>query len=800
MLSNVTDCKVVNSEMNMSDHRPVVMYFVDDLTQVNGTARIGIFHRFPWYDQAFCTGYQSTLDTKMRELLSFGLAANLNDEFLDGFLVRMQKTLVECARMTEKSLGLPKKRAKANRRALVSDRCLQGEYSEVRRAHNIWKETNDLNDFFKWKECKRRFRKQQNEYVKQIKRERCNRIDNLYRMRRDDFWKFVRRERKTDSTVDLKEIDFEAFYRKLYASEPLSNDFQVKINECVQTRVNELRGVRLESAVTLLEVKAAMGGLSLGKSVGYDGVCAEMYRYGVDTALANVITWYFSELFSIGYMPKDFNVSLITPIPKTSNQSTDPADFRPISVSSSLSLIFEGVIRQRMCMSGHFRVNENQFGFSAATSTKHAYFVVNETLQFYRNGGGHCWAAALDATKAFDRLWRTGLFYKLLDKLTDAEWRILYLYYKASEGMVRLNNERSRRFVIEEGVKQGGIISPFLFNIFIDDLLSECVKSGLGASVGSVTTCIIGYCDDLILLSPLKSHLRKLLSICERYAGGWKIKFNPLKSTIYCTKKKLLSSGDFSLCGGMLRKVENFEYLGLPIGDRKYVDEFYNSKFKSVERALFAIRRIGLHNNYINPECLGFIYKQYCQSIFLYGLEVVHLSKGLLRQIQSRQGAALKLALNLSRYSRTSPLLEAIHVSPILELYFKFKYLFLGQVKKNCVAFSVYKEIKKRNKIRGSKESYLNQISELESIVLTDQDNKNGDDLLNLDKNEVLARIRNKFSCGNQGLVDSVRVALGNPEARDLLRLLLWVNFDRDSDGLGSVNSEDRVLLAVEPE
>ena len=100
------------------------------------------------------------------------------------------------------------------------------------------------------------------------------------------------------------------------------------------------------------------------------------------------------------------------------------------------------------------------------------------------------------------------------------------------------------------------------------------------------------------MLSPLKSHLRRLLAICERYANKWKIKFNPKKSTIYCTNNEFLSEGNFSLSGGMLNKVENFEYLGLPVGNQKYKEEFFESKFRTVERTFFMIRRIGMHKEY----------------------------------------------------------------------------------------------------------------------------------------------------------------------------------------------------------
>ena len=127
-----------------------------------------------------------------------------------------------------------------------------------------------------------------------------------------------------------------------------------------------------------------------------------------------VLTWYFDKIFRFGVMPADFNISLITPIPKNNRQTIDPSEFRPISVSTTLSMIFEDIIGQNIIL-----ICANQFGFKSLTSTKHAYFVVNETLQHYRDGKSRCWAVALDATKAFDRRWRKELFFKLIDKVPD---------------------------------------------------------------------------------------------------------------------------------------------------------------------------------------------------------------------------------------------------------------------------------------------------------------------------------------------------------------------------------------------
>jgi hypothetical protein len=124
-------------------------------------------------------------------------------------------------------------------------------------------------------------------------------------------------------------------------------------------------------------------------------------------------------------------------------------------------------------------INKNQFGNNCAkvrapsmgffaplvgnkifTSCKHAYYVVNEAISYYVNG-------------------KTGVF----------------------SPQQKASNRR-----------------PLLFNIFINDLIEECLQEGIGAKKGNINVSIIAYFDDIILLSTTRAHLERLLKICNKYA------------------------------------------------------------------------------------------------------------------------------------------------------------------------------------------------------------------------------------------------------------------------------------------
>ena len=147
-------------------------------------------------------------------------------------------------------------------------------------------------------------------------------------------------------------------------------------------------------------------------------------------------------------------------------------------MSTSIALIYEALIKDKI----DFRsmTSCNQFGYQNNTSCKNAYFVVNETINYYRHGKSAIHVACLDATKAFDKLWRGGLFYKLIPKIEWKLWRSIVAYYKQSKIIVKINNQRSNIYRTNQGCKQGGILSPYLFNFFVNDLLEEIIQLNIG--------------------------------------------------------------------------------------------------------------------------------------------------------------------------------------------------------------------------------------------------------------------------------------------------------------------------------
>ena len=108
--------------------------------------------------------------------------------------------------------------------------------------------------------------------------------------------------------------------------------------------------------------------------------------------------------------------------------------------------------------------------------------------------------------------------------------------HKRQKFQIKWNGVISERFGVSNGVRQGGVMSPILFGIYIDELLLELKQKGIGCHVGHYFCGAFGYADDIVLLCPTITGLKKMIKTCETYARIHNITFNG-------TKSKLLTFG-----------------------------------------------------------------------------------------------------------------------------------------------------------------------------------------------------------------------------------------------------------------
>ncbi|RNA02401.1 hypothetical protein BpHYR1_045385 [Brachionus plicatilis] len=134
---------------------------------------------------------------------------------------------------------------------------------------------------------------------------------------------------------------------------------------------------------------------------------------------------------------------------------------------------------------------------------------------------------------------------------------------------------------------------------------------------------------------------------------------------------------NFTLNGYEIPQTENVEYLDLPIGNSEFVWNFVEEKWKKVEKSFYSLYGLGCKPKAAPPGLVGFLYKQYCQSIFRYHLDLVFVGETKLGELDIRQNLLIKRMFDIKKYARFRPMLEALRLETVEQLYMKFKIFFM---------------------------------------------------------------------------------------------------------------------------
>ena len=129
----------------------------------------------------------------------------------------------------------------------------------------------------------------------------------------------------------------------------------------------------------------------------------------------------------------------------------------------------------------------------------------------------------MDMSKAFDTVQHSHLFRKLLEQgMPEIIVRYILVSYKYQKANVRWNGNESRFFSITNGVKQGAILSAILYCVYTNGIFQQLRKKKIGCFVGGSgrwewevgVLGILGYADDLFLMSPTLDGLQEMLKVC----------------------------------------------------------------------------------------------------------------------------------------------------------------------------------------------------------------------------------------------------------------------------------------------
>ena len=316
--------------------------------------------------------------------------------------------------------------------------------------------------------------------------------------------------------------EFRQVYEQLYNSWDTSDEMRDLKNE-IFSKIT-MDGAEEARKITGLIVKEAAASMKPGKSDVSESFTSDAILNAPD---------YFFQLLALVYrswiIHGTVSLSLLAcaflPLVKGRKDPAKLESYRAIAGSALLLKLFDKVV---LHVWGHLLVSDSlQFGYKSGTSTTQCSWLVTEVAQHFLRRGTPVLVTLLDCSKAFDMVKFSTLFQKLSAAgVPPIIIRVLVFVYEEQFAWVNWGRSRSQQFRIVNGTRQGSVLSPSLFSLYMDELLVKLRRLGIGCHISGIFFGAAMYADDLILMAPSRNAMQTMLQLCEQYAEEHNLMFS----------------------------------------------------------------------------------------------------------------------------------------------------------------------------------------------------------------------------------------------------------------------------------
>ena len=450
-----------------------------------------------------------------------------------------------------------------------------------------------------------------------------NIVKSLRQKNTKQFWTHVR-SMKVNKNADPVKIDNAVDPQKM--SELFSNKFKSIFSDnncessCPNKNFNKANKVSHKTELRIFTTKCISNAISkLNPVIGPDNIHSNHLKYAPEQ-LYTLISKFYSACFRHSFIPASITKGIILPLIKDEFGDKESADnYRPIISSSVFLKILELSIKTKI--EDNLTTNERQFGFKSGSSTKLAYLMFKEVSLTHIKNEGKLFAAFIDISKAFDKVSHEKLFSILEARGFSAEMvNFIRNWYLKQIVCVKFLNSYSSEWRLKTGVRQGGILSPFFFALYIDDVIKKISKLSVGCRINYVMMNIIAFADDVAILAPDAKSIQEILNILNDSLLNLNLRINPSKSSIMLitrNKRHRHSLPNVYIDNNKIPFTRVTKYLGFLIDDcLSNQDDIIKCRNKFYSTFNILLRKF----HFLDPSAFFELFRSYCCQI--YGAEM----------------------------------------------------------------------------------------------------------------------------------------------------------------------------------
>jgi len=406
-------------------------------------------------------------DSRLRELLSMKMISiDLSIEDPDHINDKLVSAITECLNVL-----VPKRISTIRGSNAVVNPLIQNLKNRKIRAYKLWGKTKDPKHWVSVKELSKKLNRE-------IKIERNRVLSSQLNKDTKSFWSSVNslmgRNVRNNSVFNIND---EKVSNPQVICESFANYFKDKVNSLtknISLPTFELGSLGVSHSDIKLfsdtEILKAIDSLKPKRSFGFDEIPNKVLK-DCKTVIIKCLVGLFNITLSTGKLPRSWKISKITPVHKK-GKVDDISNYRPVSLTSSLSKVFEKCILLRLDALDQDTLNgKSQHGFRPHCSTITATLSIQEYIANELDKDNAVFLYSADLTAAFDLL-RPSFLMTTLTKIGIDNYisRIIWDFLSDRTGYVCYNGNNSCMFDIPIGCVQGSVLGPRLFNIYMNDL------------------------------------------------------------------------------------------------------------------------------------------------------------------------------------------------------------------------------------------------------------------------------------------------------------------------------------------
>ena len=393
------------------------------------------------------------------------------------------------------------------------------------------------------------------------------------------------------------------------------------------------------------EIRKAIKTLRNGKAAGPDSIPAEAIKADVETA-TNILHDLFSKIWDKEELPADWKEGIVVKLPKKGDLA-DCSNYRGIMLLSVPGKVLNRVLLERMKEAVDPKLRDQQAGFrrnrSCADQIATLRIIVEQSLEW----NSPLYINFIDYEKAFDSvdretLWKLLRHYGVPGKIVS----LIRCTYQNMSCRIAHAGQLSESFEVRTGVRQGCLLSPFLFLLVIDWIMKTTTTGRNNGIQWTLMTQLddLDFADDLALLSHNHNQMQDKTTRLETLSAQTGLKINQKKTELM--KINTTSNAQITVGGEPIKEVESFVYLGSVIDKQGGTDKDVTARIGKARTAFVLLRKI-LASGEITLRTKLRIFNSNVKSILLYGCETWRTTKAMQVKIQTFINTCLRRIFNI---------------------------------------------------------------------------------------------------------------------------------------------------------